>query len=109
MIEIEYRANIAQVVIAQKDSDQLEEFIEQNIAEGIADKMREHIDEMSFIDILPNENGDGVDIVAELVLCSKAQIITAAEMQAQKMANYGLTEDQILDILETQLQNTKGF
>ena len=109
MIEINYSANIAQEEISNRSADELEDFIESNIAEGLADKMREHIDEMSFIDMQMNTETGNFDITAELVLCAKAQIITTAEMQAQKLAAYGLTEAQILDVLETQLQDTKGF
>ena len=109
MVEIDFRTSIGRDKINEKTAEELEDFISSEIAYGLASEMKEHIDELSFIDMQMNTETGNFDITAELVLCAKAQIITTAEMQAQKLAAYGLTEAQILDVLETQLQDTKGF
>ena len=109
MVEIDYSSSISQKDIEGKSAEELEDYIASEIAYGLSVEMKAHIDEMSFIDMQLNEEKGQFDITAELVLCSKQQIITTAEIQAQKLANYGLLEDQILDVLETQLEDSKGF
>jgi 3-methyladenine DNA glycosylase AlkC len=109
MIEIDYNRSISQEMIKGKTPDELEHYISEEIAHGLAGEMKQHIDEMSFIDMAWNEEKAQFDIIAELVLCSKSDIITNSEIQAQKLANYGLNETQILDVLETQLQKNEGF
>jgi len=109
MVEIDYKTSIGREAINEKTAEELEDYIATEIAYGLSVEMKEHIDEMSFIDMKMNIDTGDFDITAELVLCAKAQIITSAEIQAQKLAGYGLTETQILDVLETQLENTKGF
>ena len=108
MVEIDFNTNITQDKIKGQSADELEDFIASEIAYGLSVEMKKHIDEMSFIDLIPNDEG-GFKITAELVLCSKQDIVTNAEIQAQLMANYGLTEEQILNVLETQLIDNKGF
>ena len=109
MIEINMYDTIEQSIITGMDPDKLEELIQDNIAEGLAKEMRKHIDEMSFIDMQYNQETKAFDITAELVLCSKQDIITNADMMAKKLADYGLSEEQILDVLETQLNDNGGF
>jgi len=109
MVEIDASLTIDKATIHALDADELETTIHQSIVGALAAEMSKHIDEMSFIDMRINPETEEFEITAELVLCAKAQIITTAEMQAQKLAAYGLTEAQILDVLETQLQDTKGF
>jgi len=109
MIEIDFNTNITQDKIKGQSADELEDFIASEIAYGLSVEMKKHIDEMSFIDMQWNEEEERFDITAELVLCSKQDIVTNAEIQAQLMANYGLTEEQILNVLETQLIDNKGF
>ena len=109
MVEIDFKTSIGRDVINEKTAEELEDFIAAEIAYGLSIEMKAHIDEMSFIDMKMNTETGNFDITAELVLCAKAQIVTSAEIQAQKLAGYGLTEEQILDVLETQLQNTEGF
>jgi len=108
VIEIEYEDKIDAGTIAVFGPDKLEEYIEDRISNGIFERIQEHLEEMAFIDIEPTED-NGFRITAELVLCAKQQIISTSEMQAVKLANYGLTEDQIFDVLNTQLEETKGF
>ncbi len=109
MIEINVIDTIDQSLIAGMESENLDKLIQDKIAESLTKEMRKHIDEMSFIDMKYNEESESFEINTELVLCSKQEIITNAEIQAQKMAKYGLKEEEILNVLETQLSETGGF
>jgi hypothetical protein len=109
MVEINFEDSISQHFIENKTEEELEEAISSKIVNGLMDEMKDHINEMSFIDMQMDHEQSRFDIKAELVLCSKSDIITNAEIQAQKMSALGLTEEQILDILETQLTDNKGF
>ena len=109
MIELSIMDTIEQSLIATMKSEDLNKLIQDKIAESLTREMRKHIDEMSFIDMNFNEEAGFFEINAELVLCSKQEIITNAELQAQKMAKYGLGEKEILDVLETQLSERGGF
>ncbi len=109
MTEISWEETIEHGTVVAFNSDELEKMISQKIASGLASEMEKHIENMSFIDMKINEDTGNFDIKAELVLCSKSDIITNSEIQAQKLAGYGLTENQILDVLETQLEENGGF
>ena len=108
MIEITFKSQIEPGTIVAFDSDNLQEYVEDRIANGIFEEIEKHLEEMAFIEMEPTED-NGFDITAELVLCSKQEIVTTAELQAVKLAKYGLNEEQILDVLETQLETTGGF
>lgn len=88
--------------------EELEKYVEESIAIGLTDQIREHLEEMSFVDMEMTEKGT-FHIKAELVLCSKSDIVTNIQRQSVKLANYGLNEDQILDVLETTMEEKKGF
>jgi len=109
MIEITHKDVIDAGTIANFSADELQKYVEDRISNGIFEKVQEHLDEMAFVEIEPNEETGAFDITAELVLCSKQEVITTAEMQAVKLAKYGLNEKQIFDVLNTQLEPTGGF
>ena len=67
------------------------------------------IDDLDFIGMELNEETAKFEYHAELVLCSKNDIITNSQIQAQKLSAYGLTPDQIVDVLDTMTNNTQGF
>lgn len=109
MIEIVHEGIITNEEIAQVPAENLEKFIEQKISEGIKKEIEQHINEMSFIDMEVNSSTGNFEIKAELVLCSKQDIVNNIQMQSVKMAQYGLGQDAIIDILETQAEPSKGF
>ncbi len=109
MVELNIEHIIDQSLIAGMNEEDLEELIQEEIAESLTEEMKKHIDEMSFIDLVFNQESQSFTVTAELILCSKQDIVTNAEIQAQKMAKYGLRQEEILDVLETQLIETGGF
>lgn len=109
MIEIEWNGVIAGEEIDTIKQDKLEAFIEEKIADGIKGEIGKHIQDMSFIEMEVNSSTGNFEIKAELVLCSKQDIVNNIQMQSVKMAQYGLGQDAIIDILETAGQESKGF
>ena len=108
MIEIEMDKHIDPRAIKGMTTEELEDYIEESIAIGLTREMKTHLDEMSFVDMEMTEDGS-FHIKAELVLCSKSDIITNIQRQSVKLAGYGLTEEQILNVLETTVEINKGF
>ena len=108
MIELSWNGHILPEEIAGRSSTELEEIIEEKIAKGLTHEMTKHIEEMSFLDMKSGEDGS-VNIKAELVLCSKNDIVTSVQRQSVILAQYGLTEKQILTVLETSVEKSEGF
>lgn len=109
MVEITYQGIITAEEVEAIASEDLELYIENKVAEGIKQEIEKHIEEMSFIDMEVNASTGNFEITAELVLCSKGDIVNSLQMQSVKLAAYGLNEDQILDVLETQAEPSEGF
>lgn len=109
MIEITWNGIITDEEIAQIPGEYLEKFIEDQISEGIKQQISKHIQDMSFINMEVNSTTGNFEIQAELVLCSKQDIVNNIQMQSVKMAQYGLNQGQIIDILETQSEPSGGF
>ena len=107
MVELNVRTEIPMEVVIGKNADELEAMVQNKILNELSAAMSKHVDELSFIDM--EMGADAIHIKAELVLCSKSDIVTNAAIQAQKLAGYGLNEEQMLDVLETQLTDNKGF
>ncbi len=107
MVELDVRTKIPMETVIGKDADELEIMVQKKIMDELSEAMSKHVDDLLFIDM--EMGADAIHIKAELVLCSKSDIITNAEIQAQKLASFGLSEEQILDVLETQLTDNKGF
>jgi len=108
MIEMEVALIVTQNEIRGMDESEVENYLEQKIADKFTEHIKKHLDDMSFLEIDPRDNGD-MDITAELVLCSKQHIVTGIERMSVKMAQYGLTDEMILDVLSTSIENTGGF
>jgi len=108
MIEIAYDDYINKEEIVGVSTEELEKAIEEKIAKGLSSEMVKHIEDMSFIDMEMTDAGT-FHIKAELVLCSKNDIVTNIQKQSVKLAEYGLTEEQILDVLETTVEKNDGF
>ncbi len=108
MVELHIETTIPSEYTLRHSADELEQMIQTQIMDKLCEEIDDNLDDISFVDMQMSGDGD-VEIMAELVLCSKQQIVTTAEVQAQKLAGYGLTEEQILDVLETQLEDTHGF
>ncbi len=109
MVEINITNTIDQSLIVGMESGDLENYIQEQIAETLTKEMRKHIDEMSFIDMQYSEETESFSISAELVLCSRQDIISNAEIQAQQMSKYGLTAEQIEEVLLIQTNELNGF
>ena len=109
MIEIDVDGAMSQDLIKSVEPDKLEEIMNEVIIDGIKKKIADNLEQMSFIEIEYNEETKAFEFNASLVLCSKQNIISNAEVMSQKMKSYGLTETQVLDVLETMQDDQGGF
>ena len=109
MIELDIEKGIPMENVVGGSEDEVQLMLENEIANALSDEMRKHIEEMAFIDMSVNAEKQTFDVTASLVLCSKQDLATAAEIQAQKLNKYGLTVEQIEDVLMTGLESTGGF
>ncbi len=109
MIEIEVDGYIDAASVASTPVDEVEEMLHKHIGTNLSKQVMIHIDDMAFIDMELDEENNQFHYKAELVLCSKNDIVTNAQIQAQKLSQYGLTPDQIVSVLDTITQNSEGF
>ena len=109
MIEMEVEGSIPMTMIENESEDKIEQMLQGEIANAMVKQIMKHLDNMAFIDLKINEETKSFDYEASVVLCSKQDIITNAGIVAQKLRDYDLEEEDILDILETQTQSTGGF
>ncbi len=90
--------------------EKAEETINDKIRTTLIHKMIDALDNMAFIDMEYDKDSDTFDINARVVLCTTQEVGTTAELQAQKLAQYGLDEEQILDILSIGIEtDMNGF
>lgn len=109
MIEIDFEGTILKGLFENHNAKELEELIHENILENLKEQIDKQLDEMSFIDIEPDGDKGDFKYTASLVLCSKQNIISNAEVMAQKLAKIGVLEPDILDVLSTMENDLKGF
>ena len=109
MIEINVGMQIKSEILETIDIESVEKMITAEISKGLADEITKKLDDIPSFEMEMDQNTGVFNVKAELVLCSKQDIITNAEMQAQKLAKYGLNQDQILDVLETITNSSGGF
>ena len=108
MIEMDVEFTVTPDQIANMTAEQVEEYLEERISQGFVSYIKKHIDDMSFLEIEPEPDGT-MNISAQLVLCSKANILTGIQRQSTKMHELGLSDSQIEEILMLATENTKGF
>ncbi len=107
MVELKVHTSIdAQTVM---ESDNVELFINNEIKEALIQKIMVALDDMAYVDMNYVDSADGFNIKAELVLCTMKDVETNAQLQAQLMAEYGLEEDQILEVLKLGIDDKSGF
>ena len=109
MIEVEMSGEIDANVVVAAPVEEVEQMLHEEIGTKLSDQLMKHIDDMAFIDMSLNEETGKFEYKAELVLCSKNDIVTNIQIQAQLMSGFGLTQKQIQEVLETTVQQTEGF
>lgn len=109
MIELKVNGEIPLIEVIGKEEEDVEALLHENISIGLSKEIVKHVDEMAFIDMELNEKENKFDFSAELVICSKQDILTANEIMAEKLANLGLNATDIVNVLSTQQESTGGF
>jgi len=109
MIEIAVEGNIGTGMLNNSTPEEVEKLLHEGIGVKIGRQVMDKLDDIAFIDISLNEETNNFEYKAELVLCSKNSIITNTKMQAQLMANYGLSGEQIEEVLMLATSETDGF
>ncbi len=108
MIELSANGIIKPSDIIGLSAEEMEQKLSDRISDSIWLEIKDNLEKMAFIDLHPQDDG-GFNYEAAVVLCSKQDIITSAEIMAQKLSNYGLRADQIEDVLSTQTESYGGF
>ena len=98
MVELNVKGSISADVISELSSEDLEQFIEEDIVIKITTEIASKLEELTFIDIAPGKDG-AYDYTADFVLCSAEAIIEGIHKQSAVMGEYGLTTEQIEKIL----------
>ncbi len=109
MVEVEMNGEIDASIVVAAPVEEVEQMLHEEIGTKLSDQLMKHIDDMAFIDMSLNEETGKFEYKAELVLCSKNDIVTNIQIQAQLMSDFGLTQEQIKEVLETAVQETEGF
>ena len=109
MTELDISGNIDADLFASATAEEVEETLQDKISKAITKQIMVNLDKMAFIDLQLDEETNKFHYEASIVLCSKQDIITNAQLMAHKLAEYDLTQEEILDILETQTQENEGF
>ena len=109
MIEINIEDKISHNLISHASEEEAEKIINAVITEALTQKIDEALHKMAYIDIEFNEEEEAFNLSATLVLCSAQDVASTAEIQAQKLAKYGLSEEEILDVLSTGIESMGGF
>ena len=109
MIELIVRGEIDASVVVAAPVDEVEQMLHDEIGTSLTQEIIKHIDDMSFIDMEMNEEKGMFEYTAELVLCSKNDIVTNIQIQAQVMKDYGLSPEQIARVLEIATFDNEGF
>ncbi len=109
MVEINITDSINENVIMSEPPEKIENIFTDKIRDALLVKMVEALNNMAFVDMEYNEEKSRFDIEASIVLCSSQDMASSVEIQAQKLKDYGLTGDQILDVLTTGIDSLEGF
>ncbi len=109
MVEIEVDGHIEAASVASAPVEEVEEMLYQHIGTNLSKQLMAHISDMSFIDMELNDETGQFHYKAELVLCSKSDIITNIQKQAVLMQSFGLSEEQTQAVLEITTDDNKGF
>lgn len=109
MVEIEVDGSFSLDEIKGLNENEVEEILHNEIAKDIVKEIVKEMENMAFIDLEIDEESNMFKYTAEIVICSKQNIITANAMMAQKLASFGLDEEDIVEVLSIQQENSGGF
>lgn len=109
MIEIEVKDIIGNNFVATRTEDQVEAYLQEHISTLLFGEIEKHIEEMPFIDMEYNEEEEGFEFHASLVLCSKSDILSNAQKLATYLRSIGANEAQVEEALLIQTDDNGGF
>ncbi len=109
MIRVSTKGAINNTLLAQIDVDKAEAIIQCTIIEGMIEEIKNHFDEMGFIDIEPNESTASYDWKAEFNICSTQEEQTVAQLIVQRLLDRKVSAEDIEYILEPLTSNNGGW
>ena len=109
MTEIDISEKIDASIVIAKDVEYVERYVNERIRDALSNQIMEALDDMAFVDMKLNHEKNVFEIEASLVLCAKNDLATNMQMQAQRMKEYGFTDEQVEEILNMGIENTGGF
>lgn len=109
MVELSASFEMDASAVMAAPIEEVEKMLKDTVAGNLTKQISEKLEEMSFLDMNLNEEKNKFIVEAELVLCSKQSVITNIDIMSKKLRGYGLVEEDIIDILSTLVEDTKGF
>ena len=109
MIIVDQKIKVQIEEFAGKNETEVEEMIRARINEGLCSELEHHLDEMSFLDMEPQDDGS-VEISASVVLASTNDISTIIQRIATTLREeYKFNAETIEHILEPLAEDNKGW
>lgn len=109
MVELDAKFEIDSSVVVVSPLDDVEKMLKDTLAGKLTTQISEKLEKMSFIDMELDEKTGNFVVEANLVLCSKQSILTSIEVMSTKMKNLDISEEDIVDILSSMTEESKGF
>ncbi len=109
MIRVSINGSIDNALLVSIDVNQAEEIIQDKIIAGISGEIKNHFDEMGFIDIQPNESTASYDWKADFNICSTQEEQTVAQLIVQRLLDRKVSAEDIEYILEPLTSNNGGW
>jgi hypothetical protein len=109
MIIVDQKIKVQIDEFANKNEEEIEEMKRTRINENLCSKLEHHLDEMSFLDMEPQDDGS-VEISASVVLASTNDISTIIQRIATILREeYKFSAEAIEHILEPLAEDNKGW
>lgn len=109
MVELTAEIEMDASVVAVAPIEDVEQMLKDTVAGKLTTQIMEKLEEMNFLDMELDEEKGKFHVTAELVLCSKQSVLTNIEVMGTKLRQLDLSEEEIVDVLSTLVEDTKGF
>jgi len=109
MVELNAKIEMDASVVVAAPVEDVEQMLKDTVAGKLTTQIVEKLEEMDFLDMNLDEQNNVFVVEAELVLCSKQSVLTNIEVMGTKLKSMGLSEVEIVEVLSTLVNETKGF
>ena len=95
--------------ITKEGEEAVTKFLTNDIIIVMGNKIRENIDDIVDVDMSYNPVMHEYEYKMSFVLCSEQDVITTSQIMARRMADFGLNDDQIEEVINIQIDSFGGF